>query len=154
MEVLLERSLRLTPADDRTNILLPFTVPHDFARLEFHCAYTPKHLTDPDEVWQAVAACYARYLRPQDRPAEIDPAQFTLNNLVTLSVDCGARYLGAAHRQAPDQVHTISRDFASPGFWKWPAKAGQWRAVINVHALASREVQYTLRVVGKEADEA
>lgn len=153
MEVLLERTLRLTPADDRSNILLPFTVPHDFAWLEFHCAYTPKYLTDPELVRQAVAACHVRYLRPQDRPRYIDPAEYTLKNLVTLSIDCGSRYLGAAHRQAHEQVHIISNDFASSGFWKCPANAGQWRAVLNIHALASPEVEYTLCVIGKEAGE-
>ena len=153
METLLERTLHLTPDDQRKNVLLPFEVPHDFDRLEITCMYTPKYITEPNAVKAAVADCFQRYLLPEQRPAEIDPAKYRLSNLLTLSLDCGSRYLGAAHRQAPEQTHIISSSFASPGFWRTPVCAGTWRAVINVHALAAGAVDYTLRIVGKEADE-
>jgi hypothetical protein len=63
-------------------------------------------------------------------------------------VDCGERYVGCAHRHTPEQRHIISRHFSSPGFFKTPAAAGAWRAVLNVHAIVSGEVRYHLRVNG------
>ena len=153
MDILLEKTLHLNNKDDRSNILLSFTVPHDYDRLEISCSYTTKYITEPAAVIHAVQDCYERYLRPQDRPEQIDPAKFRLNNLLTLSLDREEHYIGAAHRQAPVQKHIISARYASPGFWKCPVKAGAWRAVINVHALAAGKVDYNIRVVGKGENE-
>ena len=98
MEVLLEKTVHLTTKHDRTNVILPFTVPHDFARLEISIAYSPKYITDPQDVKNAVMDCYRKYLLPEDVPETVDPAQFRLSNLLTLSLDCNGRYVGAAHR--------------------------------------------------------
>ena len=158
MDLLLERTLHLTVADDRTQVLLPFALPRDYAALQIDCDYAPKYIEAPTAIRRAVAACFDRYLPPEQRPAQIDPAQYRLSNLLTLSLDCctpeGVFYLGAAHRQAPCQRHLLSAAFASPGFLKTTPRAGLWRAVVSVHALAAGDVRYHIAVRGLENAEA
>lgn len=149
MEVLLERILHLTAADDCTNVVIPFHVPHDFDSLVIRCSYSPKYIEDPDDVRRAVLECWHRYLLPEDIPAELHPEDFRLSNLLTLSLDCEGRYAGAAHRQASEQIHLISAAEASPGFWRQPVTESDWRAVISVHALAAGSVDYRIRVEGR-----
>lgn len=149
MEVLLERTLHLTEADDCTNVILPFRVPHDFDSLVIHCSYSPKYIENPDEIRRAVLECWHRYLLPEDIPAELHPEEFRLSNLLTLSLDCESGYVGAAHRQAPEQIHLISASESSPGFWRRPVTEGDWRAVISIHALAAGAVDYRIRIEGR-----
>lgn len=153
MEVLLEKTVHLSTKHDKTNVILPFTVPHDFARLEISIAYSPKYITDPEDVKKAVMDCYRKYLLPEDVPETVDPSQFRLNNLLTLSLDCNGRYVGAAHRQAPLQFHVISKEKSSRGFWKCKVEKGEWRAMINVHSLAAGTVDYEIQIVGWEDGE-
>jgi hypothetical protein len=68
-------------------------------------------------------------------------------NLVTLSVNSPKQYLGCAHRHAPEQQHVISAEFSSPGFCRHSPDAGDWQAVINVHAVVSLELRYQLRIM-------
>lgn len=153
MELLLEKDLHLTPADACSHIILPFAVPHDFQRLEIRFFYSPKYIEDPQDVAEAVKDCWQKYLLPEDIPEEVHPEDYHLSNLLTLSLDVNGRYIGAAHRQSSDQLHIISAESSSPGFWRCPIEKGMWRAVISIHALAAGTVDCHITAVGKEEGE-
>lgn len=154
MEILLDHIWTLTPEDARTNVIVPFTVPHDFDRLEFRASYGPKLVTDPEIRMRGLKECMEKYVAPKDRPAVLRLEDFDPPvNFVTLSVDCGEEYVGCAHRHPPEQTITIGAREATFGFFRHPAEAGEWRVVLNVHAVIAGTVDYHLTITGKEADE-
>ena len=73
-------------------------------------------------------------------------------SLITLSLDSEGEYLGCAHRHAPEQRNIVSAEFSSPGFFRFSPAAGNWRAVINVHAVVSPEVRYRLQILAYEGE--
>jgi hypothetical protein len=93
-----------------------------------------------------------RFVPEEYRKGIGPPEQFlpSVVSLITLSLDYNGRYLGCAHRHAPEQRHIISADFSSPGFLRQPALAGDWQAVINVHSVVCGEVRYHLRVLAHD----
>ena len=146
MKKLFSKTLILTPEDSRTNVLLLFGVDEDMEALEIHCHYSPKYEEDPVIVQRVIEESRKKYMLAEEEK----PKDRVLKNLVTLSLDQGQDYIGAAHQQAPDQVIIISPAFSSPGFVRTAVNKGDWRAVLNVHALVSPKVTYTLTVYGRE----
>jgi hypothetical protein len=153
MEILLDELFQLHPQDSKTNVCVAVPVPRDFESLEFICSYEPKPLDNEDEARQLLEAGLDRYVPPEYREQYRGTWRkyFPVVSLITLSVDYNGAYIGCAHRHAPEQRHIISAKFASPGFFKHPAAAGNWRAVINVHAVVSSEVRYRLQVYGHDS---
>ncbi|MDR3173661.1 MAG: hypothetical protein LBU19_05380 [Treponema sp.] len=155
MEVLLDRRILLHTADEKTNVPVPFSVTRDFGALEFVYDYEPKGVDDEEAAKGMLRECVRRYV-PEEYRKRLEPLdQFlpSVVSLVTLSIDYNGRYLGCAHRHAPKQRHIISANYASPGFFKQPARAGNWRAVLNVHAVVSGELRCHLRVLAREGNE-
>ncbi|MGN0993877.1 MAG: hypothetical protein ACI4PD_02045 [Butyricicoccus sp.] len=155
MEILFDRVWQLTPDQARTNLIVPFSVPHAFDHLEFHASYGPKVVTDPEVCMHGLEECMEKYVRPQDRPdvlrlEDFDPPV----NFVTISIDCGDEYVGCAHRHPNDQTIVIGENDATLGFFRHKIEAGDWRVVLNVHAVVAGTVEYHLTITGKEAGEA
>jgi hypothetical protein len=155
MDVLLDRLILLHARDEKTNVSIPFTVEKDFGSLELVCAYEPKNYDDEEQAKQLIEECVRCHV-PEKYWKNLEPLdQFlpSVVNLVTLSVDYNGCYLGCAHRHAPEQRHIISGNFSSPGFLRQPVLAGNWSAVLNVHAVVSRELRCHLRVLAREEGE-
>jgi hypothetical protein len=155
VEILLDRLFLLHADDAKTNVCVSFPVKKEFGSLEFVCVYGPKGYDDEDAARLMIQEGLRRFVPEEYRKSFEPPDQFlpSVTSLVTLSVDYGGRYLGCAHRHAPEQRHTISANFSSPGFLRQPVLAGDWRAVINVHSVVSRELRYRLRVLARERSE-
>ncbi|MDR0731629.1 MAG: hypothetical protein LBF63_08170 [Treponema sp.] len=155
MEVLLDRLILLHADDEKTNVLASFPVEKDFDSLELVYAYEPKGYDDAGAARRMIEACVRRCV-PEEYRRNLEPLDRFLpsvKSLVTLSLDYNGRYLGCAHRHAPQQRHIISANFSSPGFLRQPARAGNWRVVLNVHAVVSRELRCHLQVLGREGNE-
>jgi hypothetical protein len=155
MEVLLDRLILLHADDAKTNVCVPFPVERDFESLEFMCAYGPKGCDDEDAARIMIEESARRFV-PEEYRKSLEPLHRFLplvTSLVTLSIDYNGRYLGCAHRPAPEQRHIISANFSSPGFFRQSALAGNWQAVINVHSVVSRELRYHLRILGRDGSE-
>ena len=155
MEILLDRLMLLHAGDVKTNVCVPFPVERDFESLEFVCVYGPKRYEDEGAARIMIEAGFRRFV-PEEYRKSLEPLdQFlpSVTSLVTLSIDYNGRYLGCAHRHAPEQRHIISANFSSPGFLRQPVRAGNWRAVINVHSIVTEELRYHLKVVARERRE-
>lgn len=138
----------ITPADDKTNIRHVFTVPENIRALKIKYRYSPKTLEDREKAVNCVHACFRKY---GEEMAGV-PADFLpIKNLITLSLDCGSEYIGAAHRQSNDQEHIISADFSSPGFIKCDIRPGEWDIVLNVHCVLC-DVKYTIEIEGENEE--
>ncbi|MDR2096860.1 MAG: hypothetical protein LBP76_15260 [Treponema sp.] len=151
MEILLDRLILLHAGDEKTNVSVPFSVERDFGSLEFVCAYEPKGYDDEEAAKRMIVEGARRFV-PEEYRKNLEPLdQFlpSVVSLVTLSIDYNGRYLGCAHRHTPEQRHIISANFSSPGFLRQPARAGNWRAVINVHAVVGRELRYHVQVFAR-----
>jgi hypothetical protein len=152
VEVLLDRLILLHAGDAKTNVCIPFPVERDFEALEFVCAYGPKGYDDEEAARIMIGEGIRRFV-PEEYRKGLEPLDRFLPSvvsLVTLSIDYNGRYLGCAHRHAPEQRHIISADYSSPGFLRQPARAGNWRAVINVHSVVSGELRYHLQVLARD----
>jgi hypothetical protein len=162
VEILLDRLVLLHASDAKTNVCIPVPVEKDFESLEFECTYEPKGYDDEAAAMLSITECIQRFVpeeyrrehRAEYRENLGNPERFlpAVVSLITLSLDYNGRYLGCAHRHAPEQRHIISANFSSPGFFRQPALAGDWRAVINVHSVVCSEVRYHLRVLGGGRD--
>jgi hypothetical protein len=155
VEILLDRLFLLHADDAKTNVCVPFQVEREFGSLEFVCVYGPKGYDDEAAAILMIEEGLRRFVPEEYRESLEGLDQFlpSVTSLVTLSIDYGGRYLGCAHRHAPEQRHIVSAHFSSPGFLKQPVLAGDWRAVINVHSVVSRELRYRLRVLARERSE-
>ncbi|MCM1286298.1 MAG: hypothetical protein NC213_08710 [Acetobacter sp.] len=137
---------RITTANDKTNLIHRFDVPENMKSLKIKYSYSPKILENREKAVEIIKSTYEKYdeiLR--GRPAEYLPVK----NLITLSVDCNGRYIGAAHRQDNEQEHVISSEFSSCGFIKTEVEAGEWDIMLNVHSV-SCNVDYVIEVEGEE----
>lgn len=136
---------RITPFNDKTNLIHRFDVPQGIKLLRIKYEYSPKILEDKEKAIGIIRSSFQKYdEKPDGSPDEYLPVK----NLVTLSVDGPDGYIGAAHRQADKQEHIISPDFSSCGFIKTPVEAGEWDIVLNVHSV-SCDVDYCIKVEGE-----
>lgn len=154
MKTLLEKEIVLTPENEKTNILLPFTVEEESEKLKINYSYSPKELGDCERAKELIE----KNLRNDthgDRHLYPDYKEYLpLKNLVTLSLDSPSRYIGAAHRQDKDQCHIISEKFSSVGFLKGKIEKGQWTLQLNVHALVTEECTCKVKIeAGGDSDE-
>lgn len=140
---------RITPVNDKTNLLHKFDVPENISSLKITYSYSPKTLENREKAAAAVRACFEKYNEAmQGRPADYLPVK----NLVTISIDCNGRYIGAAHRQDSRQVHIIGKSGSSPGFINSEIEAGEWDIMLNAHCVCC-DIDYTVTVEGEENNE-
>ena len=150
MITLLEKQIKLTPANEKTNIIVPFEVNGAFRKLFIGYSYSPKLLTDRE---RAQILIEENLIRDADDDAQYytDREKFMpLKNLITLSLDSPEGYRGAAHRQDDEQHHEIGPDSASPGFIRGSIGKGGWRLVLNVHAVVTDEVNCRIKIEAEE----
>ena len=145
--LIFEKTGKVFPEQDKTNIPLQFTVPSGIEKLIIDYEYSPKTLEDEKKATELLKKSIEKYLGEEymAEPKDFMPVK----NLITLSLDENGNYRGAAHRQADKQHHEISRDFASVGFEKGEITSGEWTLVLNVHCCAC-EVNYNVRITGEE----
>lgn len=150
MKIVLETQVHLTPADEKTNVVLPFNLAAEAEQLKIIYSYAPKTL-EGEAGARAAEACLQRdadEYRPEYPAAE---TFLPLKNLVTLSLDDPYTYRGAAHRQADRQEHILTETAASPGFLPGKLPKGTWRLVLNVHALVTPFCDCRVRIEAEEA---
>lgn len=154
MELLLQKQFAFTEADVRKNVLLPFRVERDYARLAIHLHYGPKSIRDPEIIMPKIQACVDTYFPGDFRLTEEDMKEFDqLLNFVTLSLDKDGEYVGCAHRHPPEQTILISEEGSDWGFAPAPAGKGDWRIVLHVQAVVVGTIDYRLEVYGLERGE-
>ncbi|MDE6659432.1 MAG: hypothetical protein K2K01_04900 [Eubacterium sp.] len=145
--LIFEKTGKVLPEQDKTNIPLSFTVPDGIEKLVIDYEYSPKILDNEEKATKLLEKSIEKYLGLEYKA---EPKEFMpVKNLITLSLDENGNYRGAAHRQADKQHHEISRDFASAGFEKGEIKSGIWTLVLNVHCCAC-EVDYNVRITGEK----
>ena len=154
MQILLDKTIKLTPSHSKTNIDIPFEIPRPFHALFIKTAYTPKIISDMEFAREQIEAGIAKYI-PESARKEWGNWQnyLPLTNFVTLSLDCGEEYIGCAHRHSPVMDHIISTDYSSAGFIRHAVTPGTWYCVLNCHAVVSDIVTYSLKVYGAEENE-
>lgn len=153
MKELLNLSFILEPTASKQNFYYSFYVPECVNALHVVYSYTPKKLTDEKATDAIIEAGFARYILAEDAPALSDMKRTCrpLVNLVTLSFDSPAGYVGAAHRQASEQEHYLSREKADPGFCPECFAPGLWRVCVSAHAVVTETCSVKLLVEGAEA---
>lgn len=136
---------RLTTANDKTNLIYRFDVPDNINKLIIRYSYSPKIFENREKAVSIIRDCFDKY----DETLVGKPADYLpIKNLITLSVDENGKYRGAAHRQASQQEHILSADYASPGFVKGKPEAGEWDIMLNVHCICC-DVDYIITVEGE-----
>lgn len=136
MKTVLETDVHVLPESEKKNIALPFTLEADAEQMRISYSYAPKEL-DGAAARERIEACLLKDTG-EFRAEYPDYTHYLpLKNLITLSLDAPNGYRGCAHRQAPQQVHILSESFCSPGFLPGKIQKGEWRLVLNVHALVT-----------------
>lgn len=136
---------KITTDNNKTNLIHRFDVPENIKSLTIKYSYSPKTVENREKAVSLVRDCFEKYDETLiGKPADYLP----IKNLITLSVDENGIYRGAAHRQANEQTHIISKDFASAGFTKGEIKSGEWDIMLNVHFIGC-DVDYIITVEGE-----
>lgn len=151
MKLIYSLEKTLTTADDKTNIRCPFLLEQPLSRMEIHFSYSPKELADTEKARQLIEDGFEKYA-PEPYRKGYKPWQeyLPIVNLLTLSVDSPSGYVGAAHRQSPEQTHTLTAVSCSRGFVPVRLTSGEWAVTVNVHALVSDLCTFRLEVFGEE----
>lgn len=152
MKTVLETELRILPDSEKTNIALPFVLETDAEQMRISYTYAPKE-SDGTAARDRIETCLLRDAG-EFRAEYPDYTHYLpLKNLITLSLDAPNGYRGCAHRQAPQQVHLLSESVCSPGFLSGKIQKGEWRLVLNVHALVTDFCDCRIRIeVGEVGD--
>ena len=152
MSILLDQELLLRPQDTATTIWLPFQLEQAAEQLEIHFTYSPKTVEDRDLARHLLIEGAEKYGVPEVADGKDDVLEefLPITNLVTIGLRSPDGFAGCAHRPAPDQLHRITEDSASPGFLPCPLKAGEWRIAVQVHSVFTPECHCQIRVETKE----
>ncbi len=134
----------------KMNIPISFQVPKGINKLVIELSYFPKELEDREENLRLIKENLIRDAG-EHWQEYTDYGEFMpLKNLITVSLDSPVGYVGAAHRQSPDQSHKISAEFASPGFDKTEIYEGEWTLTFNLHAVVTEQCICEIGVMGYE----
>ncbi len=147
MELILQRTFTLTPEDTAKNFALPFEVTQNYKSLRITHEYAPSVLEDAAVQQEIVGVALEQYAIPQDLHQKFYHAKLT--NLVTTTLLCPDGYIGAAHRPANQQVHTISPAGSSVGFIPTPITHGTWELVMNVHCVITKTCMCNIIIEGE-----
>lgn len=155
MKTILKKEIRITSADEKTNISVPFTIESEAEKLFIDFSYSPKILEDDERANALIHECLVHdtgeFIDEYSDYSEYLP----LKNLVTISVDSPFGYRGAAHRHSPNQSHVLSVGESSAGFISGKIVSGDWRVMINVHAVVTDYCDAVLEIktAGGQGDE-
>lgn len=154
MQLLLDQTIKIVPADTKTNIDIPLKVSEPFHALFIRTAYEPKIVNDLEFARKEIEAGIAKYV-PENARAEYGNWKdyLPLVNFVTFSLDYEDEYIGCAHRHSPVMDHIISPDYSSAGFIRHKILPGVWNCVLNCHAVVDNVVTYSLKVYGADENE-
>lgn len=155
MKTILKKEIRLTHADEKTNISFPFTLESEAEKLFINFSYSPKILDDEERANALIHECLVHdtgeFIDEYSDYSEYLP----LKNLVTISVDSPLGYRGAAHRHNPNQSHVLSENENSAGFTSGKIAAGNWNIMINIHAVVTDfcDASLEIKATGGKYDE-
>lgn len=146
MKTVMEREVTILPENNKTNIILPFTVSEAAKLMKITYSYSPKILEDSERAKLLIEECLEKDAGEfkKDYP---DWEEFLpLKNLITLSLDSPEGYRGAAHRHDHEQTHILSEKDASAGFLKGEITAGEWRLTLSVHTVVTEECLCKIKI--------
>lgn len=152
-KMIFKRKLCLSPADEKTQISLPFFVEEAGEALRVEFSYYPKILEDRDLALRLVKENILR-----DSPALLTTdcnldSFLPIKNLITVSLDDPDGYRGCAHRQPNQQQILLSEKTATPGFYQGKIPKGKWILTLSIHALVTKETTCSLSVYLKGGSE-
>ena len=154
MQLLLDQTKKIVPADTKTNIDIPLKISRPYHALFIRTAYEPKIVSDLEFARQEIEAGIAKYVPENARAVYGNWKDYLpLVNFVTFSLDYENEYIGCAHRHSPVMDHIISPDYSSAGFIRHKILPGTWNCVLNCHAVVDDVVTYSLKVYGADENE-
>ncbi len=150
MTVIKNEVVKLTPENEKGNCVVSFILNKNYKKLFITYSYSPKILTDEQKTIELIKENLMRDTGENWKEYNDYSEFIPLKNLITLSVESPCGLIGAAHRQANEQRHEISEEFASHGFIKSKIIKGQWNVVLNVHAVVTDNVKCEITIEAEE----
>lgn len=134
---------KITPEQDKTNIIHCFSVPKDTEKLTVKYKYYPKYITDEAQVRHFLEEGRKKY------DTDFDFGEYrSVNNHITLSFDECGKYRGACHRQPNEMTVVIAENDSTPGIENRKVESGEWDIMLNVHFIGC-DVDYSVEVEGE-----
>lgn len=134
---------KITPEQDKTNIVFTFDVPFGTKKLTVNYSYAPK-LVENEEL----AVSYLENGRKK-YDVDFDLELFKpVKNHITLSFDECGNYRGACHRQPNEMTVYIAEENSTPGIENRKIMSGQWDVMLNVHFIGC-DVEYKIEIEGE-----
>ncbi len=144
--VVFETNGQITSKDDKSNIVIPFTVNNNFNSLTIDFSYSPKNLEDKEKLTDIIKNALEKYSNGYYCGHPEQYIKYS-TNLVTLSLDENGKFRGAAHRSSNKQHIVIGED-STKGFLDRKIESGNWDIVLSVH-LALCNIDYKIVVNGE-----
>lgn len=133
----------ITRKEDKTNIILPFSVPDGTKSLVVNYRYSPKTVEDEEEALRFLKEGREKY------KTDFSFEEFKeVKNLITLSFDECGKYRGACHRQPNRQTVIITEEGSTYGIEDRPIEPGEWDVMLNCHFVGC-DVKYEIAVEGE-----
>lgn len=131
---------KITPKQDKTNIIHTFSVPDGTEKLVVNYEYSPKLVEN-----ETLARQYLIDGREKYKTDFSFETFREVKNLITLSFDESGEYRGACHRQPNKQTVIISQSGSTYGIENRQIKPGEWSITLNCHFVGC-DVDYILEV--------
>lgn len=145
MTLILAQQWRLSPQDERRQLKVPFRLTRSYQELRLAFSYTPSQVV-PAEALPVITAALPTAFTATER-AKLQAADFLpLDNLITVSLACGADYLGCYHNKSATQQLWVTGDQASWGLLPHEIAAGPWEVQLSTHCLRSHLAEVNLRI--------
>lgn len=138
----------VTPLESKTNIFHTFQLDEAYKELEIRFSYFPKAHPSREKSLELVKQSMS-YYAPQPYEKAYGKAEdyLPIVNLLTVSLEDPKGYRGCAHRHDDKQIHRLTEDCASPGFYKGEIIPGLWRVGVNLHCVITDSCIYSLEVL-------
>lgn len=153
-EKIIQKTLSITPEQNQTNVLIPFRLNSPYKCLTISFQYGPAY-ADKEEAVPLIQSALMKYLPEGTEVTEEIAREFLpLENLVTLSLACDGNYLGARHTKERDLEVVITASEASLGFLPHAVEDGEWELQLNVHSVASAQVDARVSIFAERGCQA
>lgn len=140
------KKIRLLEKDKWTHTNIPFGIEEQAKRLILKFSYSPKYFYDKDKSLELLRDSLKHYA-PEKSFMDKDLERFLpIKNLLTVSLDSPEGVVGTAHNQSNDQVHIISKEKSSFGFFNQEIIKGIWNITVSAHSIVSPYVDVSLEV--------
>ena len=146
MESIFKTEYRVLPSEEFSHIKFSFMLNKDYSSLVVKTSYSPKYEEDEEKclgLMREAVKNQTPYLELNDNDLINN---LPLANHIGWSIDSPSGYIGTKHMHNENQVHYISEDSSSSGFFKCKVEKGLWQITASINSIVTNYIDIVIEV--------